>query len=182
MATDHQNVYFYSAPALEGTGKTTLDLADFKGKVLIIVNVACEWGLTVSNYKQLNELHEKYNSKGLEIIAQPCNQFGKQEPKQGQALYDDLASNPKYSHPKFLANYFARKDVNNNRAKDSSELFKYLQNHENCPGLLGINKIKWNFSKFLIGRDGVPVKRFAPKDEPIKMEPFIQKELAKASL
>ena len=179
MTSNHENVYFYSAPALEGTGKTTLNMADFKGKVLIILNVACEWGLTVSNYKQLNELHEKYNSQGLEIIAQPCNQFGKQEPKQGQALYDDLATNPKYSFPKFLPNYFARNDVN---GKNASELFLYLQNHKNCPGILGIDKIKWNFSKFLIGRDGVPVKRFAPKDEPVKMEKYIQEELAKASL
>ena len=176
MASNHENVYFYSAPALEGTGKTTLNMADFKGKVLIILNVASKWGVTVSNYKKLNELHEKYNSQGLEIIAQPCNQFGKQEPKQGQDLYDDLATNPKYSFPKFLSNYFARKDVN---GENASELFLYLQKHENCPGELPTNEIKWNFKKFLIGRDGVPVKRFAPRE---KMEKFIQEQLAKASL
>lgn len=96
----------------------------------------------------------------------------------GKTLYDDLATNPKYSFPKYLDNYFERKDVN---GKNASELFIYLQNHKKCPGILGLNSIKWNFSKFLIGRDGVPVKRFAPKDEPNKMEKFIIEELGKAT-
>jgi len=77
--------------------------------------------------------------------------------------------------PKFLSTYFERKDVNGDNA---SELFKYLQNHKNCPGILGFNGIKWNFTKFLVGRDGVPIKRYGPKDEPKKAEKDIVKALA----
>jgi len=165
-----QNVYFYTANALSPAGKT-IAMESYKNKVLLIVNVASEWGLTKQNYKELNELHEKYNNQGLEIIAQPCNQFGSQEPLEGQDLYNHITS--KYQ-PKFMENYFARNDVN---GKNASELFLYLQNHKNCPGFMGINSIKWNFSKFLIGKDGVPIKRFGPKENPLGFEKHIVKAL-----
>lgn len=103
-------------------------------------------------------------------MAQPCNQFGKQEPLDGQDLYNALST--KY-HVNFLSNYFARHDVN---GKTGSELFLYLQNHKNCKGTMG-NSIKWNFTKFLVGRDGVPIKRYGPKDEPFKCENDILKAL-----
>lgn len=96
------------------------------------------------------------------IIGQPCNQFGKQEPKQGQALVDEIRG-------KWGAEFMIceREDVN---GKDASALFKYLQKHKNCPGILGMNSIKWNFTKFLVNKSGVPVKRFGPKTEPFKAE------------
>ena len=179
------NVYFYSAPALAGPDQPEkIDMNDFKNKVLIIVNVASEWGVTKQNYEQLNQLYEKYNSQGLEIIAQPCNQFGKQEPKSGIDLYNHLFGNfstnkflSNDAKPKFIKNYFDRKDVNGS-VPEASELFLYLQKHKNCPGLLGFNSIKWNFTKFLIGKDGVPIKRLGPKDGPIKLEDDIVKALA----
>lgn len=168
----HANVYFYAAAALGGLPHDTLKMEDFKGKVLLITNVACEWGLTKTNYEQLNQLYDQYHDQGLEIIAQPCNQFGSQEPLSGKDLHNHLQSKWK---PKFLSTFFERADVNGNNA---SELFKYLQTHKNCPGLLGFNGIKWNFTKFLVGRDGVPIKRYGPKDEPKKAEKDIVKALA----
>jgi len=163
------NVYGFNIHPILGDPKETISLQDFAGKVLLIVNVACEWGLTKSNYEQLNILNNKYKDQGLVIIGQPCNQFGKQEPKEGKELADEIRN-------KYKAEFMIceRADVN---GKNATELFKYLQNHKNCPGILGMNSIKWNFTKFLVNKSGVPVKRFAPKDEPFKAESDIVKLL-----
>lgn len=166
------SVHEFSATQL-ATGKP-LPLAAYAGQVLIIVNVACEWGLTKKQYEQLNILHDKYHDKGLTILAQPCNQFGKQEPLDGQALLDEIRN-------KYKAKFevFEKADVN---GKNATPLFKFLQDHPNCPGILGFNGIKWNFSKFLVDKNGLPVKRWAPKDEPFKMEKEIQKLLGHGEL
>ena len=119
----------------------------------------------------MNQLYEKYNSQGFEIIAQPCNQFGKQEPRSGQDLYNHITKN---YHPLFINNFFDKQDVN---GKDASELFLYLQNHKNGKGALAMNSLKWNFSKFLIGRDGVPIKRYGPQESPLSFEEDIKKAL-----
>lgn len=155
-------VYFYASQSLTPNAPA-IDLSDYKNKVLLVVNVATEWGLTATNYKELNELHTKYNSKGLEIIAQPCNQFGKQEPLSGVELHDHIKTK---FNPKFMHNFFAKKDVN---GEGASELFLFLQNHENTSGMI-TNSIKWNFTKFLVGRDGVPLKRYAPTTNPLSFE------------
>jgi len=165
------SVHDFYANILAADPAEEIQLSKYAGKVLLIVNVACEWGLTKVQYEQLNQLHDEYHDQGLVIIGQPCNQFGKQEPKQGKELLDEIRNkwNAKFT-------LFERADVN---GKDATELFLYLQKHKNCPGLLGFNAIKWNFTKFLIGKDGQPIKRWAPKDDPRKAEDDIKKALAK---
>jgi len=167
------SVYQFSSPGIQkvaGQNPGNLNLANYKGKVLLITNVASEWGLTKSNYEQFNTLYQKYHDKGLEIIAQPCNQFGKQEPLSGLPLWEHIVG--KYN-VKFDT-FFARQDVNGSNA---SPLFLYLQNHKNCKGLLGINSLKWNFTKFLVDRNGEPMYRFGPKEAPLSFENKIQKLL-----
>merc|ERR1739845_71120 len=105
-------------------------------------------------------IHAKYESQGLVVIGQPCNQFGGQEPKEGEALIDEIRN--KYN-AKFML--LKKADVNGSNA---TPLFKYLQNHKNCPGILGFDKIKWNFTKFLVDNKGAPSKRYGPKTEPNK--------------
>merc|ERR1711970_1473414 len=105
---------------------------------------------------QLNRLHDKYHARGLEIVAQPCNHLQKKW------------------QPKFIGNFCDKADVN---GKDATELFLFLQNHPNGKGALGMNSIKWNFSKFLVGRDGVPIKRFGPQDAPLSFEEDIVRAL-----
>jgi len=104
-------------------------------------------------------------------VAQPCNQFGGQEPLSGQDLFNHLQ---KKWQPKFIGNFCDKADVN---GKNATELFLFLQNHPNGKGALGMNSIKWNFSKFLVGRDGVPIKRFGPQDAPLSFEDDIVRAL-----
>jgi len=157
-----KNIFGFCQKALAGTPRDELNCADFSNNIVLIVNVASEWGLTKQNYEQLNVLYEKYSNQGFRILAQPSNQFGKQEPLSGLALWDHIKGkyNPLYD------TFFDKCDVNGSNA---SELFLYLQNHPNCHGFL-VNKIKWNFTKFLIGRDGVPIKRYGSKTAPLDIE------------
>jgi len=159
---DPETVYGFEINPILGEPKQTMKLEELAGKVLLIVNVACEWGLTKSNYEQLNKFHSQYKDQGLVIIGQPCNQFGKQEPKEGKELSEEIRN-------KYKAEFMIceRADVN---GKNATPLFSYLQKHKNCPGILGMNSIKWNFTKFLVNKSGVPVKRFGPKTEPLKFE------------
>lgn len=162
-------VYFYASQSLNPSAPA-IDLSNYKNKVLLIVNVATEWSLAKTNYEEFNKLYNKYNSKGLEIIAQPCNQFGSQEPLSGLKLYNHIQTK---FHPKFMHNIFDKKNVN---GKGASELFLFLQNHKNSNGMF-TNKIKWNFTKFLVGRDGVPIDRYAPTTNPMSFEDDIIKAL-----
>jgi len=164
-----KSVYEFSLKTLAGIPKEEISLSDYKGKVLFIVNVASKWGVTKTNYEQLNILQNKYASKGLVILAQPSNQFGGQEPLSGKKLLDHVKS-------AFGAEFqfFERNDVNGNSAVP---LWLYLQNHPNCGGTLG-NGIKWNFSKFLVDKNGQPVKRFGTTDSPLKAEKDIIQLLA----
>ena len=164
-----KSVYEFTLKTLAGVPKEEISLSEYKGKVLFIVNVASQWGVTKSNYEQLNQLHKQYADKGLVILAQPSNQFGGQEPKQGKALLDHVKS--KYGVD---FQYFERADVN---GKNAVPLWLYLQNHPNTSGTLG-NSIKWNFSKFLIDKNGQPVKRFGTTDGPLKAEKDIIQLLA----
>ncbi|CAD6194059.1 unnamed protein product [Caenorhabditis auriculariae] len=133
-------------------------LDKYKGKVLIIVNVASQCGLTNSNYTQFKELLDKYKSEGLEIAAFPCNQFGNQEP----SCEIDIKSfvNDKF---KFEPDLFSKIDVNGDKA---DPLYKFLKSQKG--GTL-IDAIKWNFTKFLVDRDGNVIKRFGPTTEPKDM-------------
>ena len=142
----------------------------YKGKVVLLVNVASKCGNT-PQYKPLEELHEKYADKGLAIVGVPCNQFGKQEPGTSKDIAEFCEKN--YG-VKF--DMLSKVDVN---GKDAAPLYKTLTSKETNPEFAG--KITWNFEKFLIGRDGKVVARFNPKTEPDSKEVIaaIEKELAK---
>nr|CAB3489734.1 unnamed protein product [Digitaria exilis] len=118
-------------------------LSDYSGKVLLIVNVASQCGLTNSNYKELNVLYDKYRQKGLEILAFPCNLFAGQEPGSNEDIQETVCTRFKAEFPVF--------DKINVNGKDAAPLFKYLKSQKG--GFLG-DGIKWNFTKFLVDKDG----------------------------
>ncbi|KAG2561751.1 hypothetical protein PVAP13_8KG203600, partial [Panicum virgatum] len=143
--------------------------SEYAGKVLI-VNVASQCGLTNSNYKELNVLYDKYRTKGLEILAFPCNQFAGQEPGSNEDIQETVCTRFKAEFPIF--------DKINVNGKDAAPLFKYLKSQKG--GFLG-DGIKWNFTKFLVDKDGKVVGRYAPTTSPLKIENDIQKLLGTAS-
>jgi glutathione peroxidase len=147
-----------------------VDLAKYKGKVVLIVNTASACGLT-PQYEGLQSLHDKYGEKGLAVLGFPCNQFGEQEPGTAEDISEFCTKN--YG-VKF--DMFAKIEVN---GENSAELYKYLTAQETKPA--GKGKISWNFEKFLIGRDGNVVARFSPKVTPEDAEVVaaIENELAK---
>ncbi|MBQ9735059.1 MAG: glutathione peroxidase [Clostridia bacterium] len=142
--------------------KNDICLADYKGKVLLIVNTATGCGFT-PQYEGLETLYKKYNEKGLEILDFPCNQFGHQAPGTEEEIVDFCQS--RYG---VTFKQFAKIDVN---GKEQSPLFKYLK--EQKGGFMG-SKIKWNFTKFLVNREGEVIKRFAPTVTPEKIEESIK--------
>ncbi|TVU25797.1 hypothetical protein EJB05_28307 [Eragrostis curvula] len=142
-------------------------LGEYAGKVLLIVNVASKCGLTNSNYKELNVLYEKYKEKGLEILAFPCNQFAGQEPGSNEEIQETVCTRFKAEFP-----IFDKVDVN---GKDASPLYKFLKSHKG--GFLG-DGIKWNFTKFLVDKDGKVVERYAPTTSPLKIENDVEKLLS----
>ena len=136
-----------------------VDLSKYQGKVVMMVNVASQCGLT-PQYEQLQSLHEKYGDKGLSILGFPCNQFGQQEPGSSEEIQRFCSEN--YG-VKF--DMFAKVDVNNDSACD---LYKYLTSLDTKPE--GAGKIGWNFEKFLIDRSGKVIARFSPRTEPESRE------------
>ena len=130
-------------------------LGDFPGKALLVVNTASQCGFT-PQYKGLEQLWQAYRARGLVVLGFPCNQFGKQEPGNEGAISEFCELNFGVSFP-----LFKKIDVN---GSDAHPLFVQLK--KQAPGLLGSKNIKWNFTKFLIGRDGRQVKRFAPTTKP----------------
>lgn len=147
------SIYEFSAKDIDGN---EVSLDKYKGHVCLIVNVASKWGFTDKNYTQLQELHTKYaESKGLRILAFPCNQFGSQEPWPEPEIKEFAVS--KYN---VQFDMFSKINVNGDGAHP---LFKYLKKKQK--GTLG-DFIKWNFSKFLVDKNGQPVKRYSPKTEP----------------
>jgi len=142
---------------------TTTSMRDFDGKVLLIVNVASKCGFT-KQYAGLQALYEKYASKGLVVMGFPCDQFGHQEP-------GDEASIQSFCETQFAVTFplFSKIQVN---GADASPLFKWLKSSQ--PGLLGTEMIKWNFTKFLVSRDGVVIKRYAPTDTPESLSSDIE--------
>jgi glutathione peroxidase len=145
-------------------------LADYKGKVLMMVNVASECGLT-PQYKELEAVYEKYGDKGLVVLGFPCNQFGSQEPGSDAQIAAFCSENYKVKFP-----LFSKIEVNGDKA---APLYKYLTSLETKPA--GKGKITWNFEKFVVGKNGQVVARFAPRTEPDAPEVLavIEAELAK---
>jgi glutathione peroxidase len=145
---------FYNFKIKSISGKE-INMSEFIGKVILIVNTASKCGLT-QQYTGLQELNEKYKDQGLVIIGFPCNQFGGQEPGTEEKISNNCLINYGVT---FLMT--EKIDVNGDNA---DPIFVYLK--KELPGLLGLNEIKWNFGKFLIDKNGKPFKRFAPTTEP----------------
>ena len=141
----------------------SVSLADKAGKVLLVVNTASKCGFT-PQYAGLEALWQKYRERGFEVIAFPCNQFGGQEPGTAEEIDTFCKVNFGVSFP-----LMAKIEVNGD---GTSPLYGWLKSE--APGVLGTQRIKWNFTKFLIGRDGKPVRRFAPTDKPEQLEGAIE--------
>ncbi|KAL9439395.1 hypothetical protein AB3S75_024957 [Citrus x aurantiifolia] len=146
-----------------------VDLSIYKGKLLLIVNVASQCGLTNSNYTELSQLYDKYKNQGLEILAFPCNQFGAQEPGDNEQIQEFACTRFKAEFP-----IFDKVDVNGDNA---APLYKHLKSSKG--GLFG-DSIKWNFSKFLVDKEGNVVERYAPTTSPLSIEKDIKKLLETA--
>ncbi|MEQ5135965.1 MULTISPECIES: glutathione peroxidase [Providencia] len=151
---------FYQLTATS-LGGQHISMADYAGKVVLVVNTASHCGFT-PQYEGLEALYKKYSDQGLVVLGFPCNQFGKQEPGGAEEIEQTCYINYGVSFP-----MFEKIDVNGSAAHP---VFRYLKSE--LPGLLG-GRIMWNFTKFLIGRDGKPLKRFAPFTTPEKMEAAI---------
>nr|ADI58546.1 glutathione peroxidase 2 [Brassica napus] len=162
-----QSIYDFTVKDIEGKD---VSLSQFKGKTLLIVNVASKCGLTDANYKELNVLYDKYKDQGLEILAFPCNQFLGQEPGNNEEIQQTVCT-------KFKAEFsiFDKVDVN---GKNTAPLYKYLKAEKG--GLL-IDAIKWNFTKFLVSPDGKVSQRYSPRTSPLQFEKDIQTLLGQAS-
>ncbi|PRX27224.1 glutathione peroxidase [Orenia metallireducens] len=149
-------------------GGQEISLEEYKGKVLIIVNTASKCGFT-PQYEELEELYKKYGNEKFEILAFPCNQFGKQEPGNNQEIQSFCQLNYGVSFP-----VFAKVDVN---GSDTTPLYDYLKKEQS--GLL-TKAIKWNFTKFLVDAKGDVVKRYAPTTSPLKLEEEIKRLIEQA--
>lgn len=147
-------------------GGKQVPLADKLGKVLLVVNTASKCGFT-PQYDGLEALNKKYGAQGFEVLAFPCNQFGGQEPGSADEIAEFCKVNFGLSFP-----LMAKVEVN---GTGETPLYGWLKSE--APGLLGSKAIKWNFTKFLIGRDGNVVKRYAPTDKPAGIARDIEKLL-----
>lgn len=153
-------IYDFTVKDINGND---VGLEKYRGHVLLIVNVASQCGLTDTNYNQLNDLYEKYASRGLRILAFPCNQFNGQEP----GTPKEILQFTKNRGVKF--DLFEKVDVNGDNAHP---LWKFLKKAQ--PGTLG-DFIKWNFSKFIVDKNGKPVERLGPNVNPLDLEPYLAK-------
>ena len=154
--------------ALTTLGGEARTLADYADKTLLVVNVASQCGLT-PQYEGLEALHRKYADRGFAVLGFPCNQFGYQEPGGAAEIKAFCESRFDVTFP-----MFAKIDVN---GADAHPLFKALKSA--APGVLGSQAIKWNFTKFLIGRGGEVLNRYAPTDAPASLAGDIEAALAK---
>lgn len=155
---------FYDLEAKLLNGQTK-SMADYAGKTVMVVNTASKCGLT-PQYEGLENLYQKYKDDGLVILGFPCNQFGNQEPGDASDIEEFCQVNYGVSFP-----IFEKIEVN---GRNTHPVFKYLKSK--LGGLLG-SSIKWNFTKFVVDKNGKPVKRFAPTTKPEAMEHYIKKML-----
>ncbi|KAI6699207.1 hypothetical protein NL676_019326 [Syzygium grande] len=161
-----KSIYDFAVKDIRGND---VSLSEYSGKVLLIVNVASKCGLTQSNYKELNTLYEKYKDQGFEILAFPCNQFAGQEPGTNEEIQETACTMFKAEFP-----IFDKVEVN---GKNAVPLYKFLKSQKG--GIFG-DGIKWNFTKFLVNREGKVVDRYAPTTSPLKIEKDIQNLLGSA--
>lgn len=152
------SIYDFTVTAQDGTERS---LVDFKGKVLLIVNTATGCSFT-PQYVGLQELYETYHDRGFEILDFPCNQFGNQAPGSDAEIHEFCVGRFSMTFPQF-----SKIDVN---GENEDPLYTWLKAQK---GGLGGKKIKWNFTKFLVDREGNVVARFAPATEPAKIEESI---------
>jgi glutathione peroxidase len=165
--TRHTSIYSFNVNDLSGR---PTQLKDYEGKVLVIVNIASKCGLR-GQYQELETLYQTYKHEGFEILGFPCNQFANQEPGNSKEIGELCSNEFKITFP-----VFEKIKVN---GSDTHPLWVYLK--EQCPGLLGTQAIKWNFTKFLISRNGKPIERVAPKTSPLEMKTAIERELKTGS-
>ena len=156
----------YDFEALQINGKS-VPLSKFKGKAMLIVNTASACGFT-PQFAGLEALHKKYGKKGLVVVGFPCNQFGAQDAGSNSEIAEFCQLNYGVSFP-----MMAKIDVN---GANAHPLYHWLSSE--APGLLGSKSIKWNFTKFLVAKDGSVIKRYAPTDEPASLSEDIQAALA----
>ena len=157
-------VYDFEARQINGQN---ISLAEFKGKVMLIVNTASQCGFT-PQFGGLEALHEGFADKGLAVLGFPCNQFGAQDPGTDSEIESFCQANYGVTFP-----MMGKIDVNGTSAHP---LYQWLS--AEAPGLLGSKAIKWNFTKFLIGKDGQVIKRYAPLDKPAALAKDIEAALA----
>ncbi len=157
-------VYDFEARQINGKD---IPLSQFKGKVMLIVNTASQCGFT-PQFGGLEELHKSYADRGLAVLGFPCNQFGAQDPGNDGEISEFCQVNYGVSFP-----MMSKVDVNGPAAHP---LYKWLT--AEAPGLLGSKAIKWNFTKFLVGKDGQVIRRYAPLDKPADMARDIEAALA----
>ncbi|XP_057775766.1 probable phospholipid hydroperoxide glutathione peroxidase [Salvia miltiorrhiza] len=163
QSTPPQSIHDFTVKDAKGNN---VDLSAYKGKVLLIVNVASQCGLTNSNYTELTKLYEKYKDQGLEILAFPCNQFGSQEPGTNEEIQEFACTRFKAEYP-----IFDKVEVN---GPNAAPIYKYMKSVKG--GLFG-DSIKWNFSKFLVDKEGRVVDRYAPTTSPLSIEKDVKKLL-----
>jgi glutathione peroxidase len=156
--------YHFEATTIDGQ---TLSLQALQGKVLLIVNTASACGFT-PQFAGLEALHTSYGERGLVVMGFPCNQFGSQDPLSNDKIHDFCQRNYGVSFP-----MMAKVEVN---GAGAHPLFAWLK--QAAPGLLGTEGIKWNFTKFLVGKDGQVIQRYAPTDKPASLAKDIEAALA----
>ncbi|MEL0083056.1 MAG: glutathione peroxidase [Gammaproteobacteria bacterium] len=156
-------IYDFSADRLSGESQS---FEEYRGKTLLVVNTASQCGFT-PQYEGLEALYRKYQSRGLEVLGFPCNQFMKQEPGDAEQIGEFCQANYGVTFP-----MFAKIDV---KGPNAHPLYQYLC--AAASGLLGSKSIKWNFTKFLVGPDGAVIRRFGSATKPEKIEPLIEQAL-----
>lgn len=156
----------YDFEALQMNGQS-VPLSQYRGKVLLIVNTASACGFT-PQFGGLEELHKEYADQGLVVLGFPCNQFGAQDPGSNDEIASFCQLNYGVSFP-----MMSKIEVN---GADAHPLYRWLT--AEAPGLLGSKMIKWNFTKFLVGKDGRVIRRYAPQDAPAKLSGDIEQALA----
>jgi glutathione peroxidase len=162
--TNAANIYDFQPESLSGA---PVDLGQYRGCVLLIVNTASNCGFT-PQYQGLEAVYQQFRDKGVEVLGFPCNQFGAQEPGTADEIGAFCEKNYGVTFP-----LFAKVDVNGDTA---APLFKHLKS--SAPGILGSEAIKWNFTKFLVRKDGTVFKRYAPSTKPEELIGDIEALLA----